>query len=173
MKKLSLYIPDLADYWYEEKLQNDPNTMSYNAGYDVSYDGYHYDTGCIDFPKTKWTETYNKRQNKDKFFAYIKDEDLNEYIGYCNYHYNKENDRYECGLLIEYKYRGKGYSKDSLILLCNKAKQDKLSFLYDTFELDRDNTLKVFEAVGFKVISNMNWKKFNKEVSGVLVKIDL
>ena len=173
MKKLSLYIPNLTDYWYEAKLQNDPNTMSYNAGYDVSYEGYHYDTGCIDFPKSKWNETYNKRQNKDKFFAYIKDEDLNEYIGYCNYHYNKENDRYECGLLIEYKYRGKGYSKDSLILLCNKAKQDKLSFLYDTFELDRDNTLKVFEAVGFKVISNMNWKKFNKEVSGVLVKIDL
>ena len=33
---LSLYIPKLEDYWYEEKLQSDSKTMSYNAGYDVS-----------------------------------------------------------------------------------------------------------------------------------------
>lgn len=36
--------------------------MSYNKGYDVSYYGYHYDTGCIDFPKEKWEETYNKKE---------------------------------------------------------------------------------------------------------------
>ena len=48
---LTLYVPKLEDYWYEQKLQSDPKTMKYNAGYDVSYYGYHYDTGCIDFPK--------------------------------------------------------------------------------------------------------------------------
>lgn len=48
---LELYIPRLEDLQYEEKLQSDPDTMSYNAGYDVSYYRYHYDTGCIDFPK--------------------------------------------------------------------------------------------------------------------------
>lgn len=46
---LELYIPRLEDLWYEEKLQSDPDTMSYNAGYDVSYYRNHYDTGCIDF----------------------------------------------------------------------------------------------------------------------------
>ena len=51
MKNIELYIPKLEDYWYEEKLESDPLTMSYNAGYDVSYYGYHYDTGCIDFPE--------------------------------------------------------------------------------------------------------------------------
>ena len=51
MKNICLYIPKLNDYWYEEKVQSDPLTMSYNAGYDVSYYGYHYDTGFIDFPK--------------------------------------------------------------------------------------------------------------------------
>ena len=63
---LSLYIPTLEDYWYEEKLESDPETMSYNKGYDVSYYGYHYDTGCIDFPKEKWEETYNKRIKENK-----------------------------------------------------------------------------------------------------------
>ena len=53
MTNIELYIPKLEDYWYEAKLQSDPDTMNYNAGYDVSYYGYHYDTGCIDFPK-RW-----------------------------------------------------------------------------------------------------------------------
>ena len=56
MKNISLYIPKIEDYWYEEKIQSDPLSMNYNAGQDVSYYGYHYDTGCIDFPKEKWEE---------------------------------------------------------------------------------------------------------------------
>lgn len=170
---LSLYVPKLEDYWYEEKLQSDAKTMSYNAGYDVSYFGYHYDTGCIDFPKEKWIETYNKRRNENRYFAYIKDNDLNEFVGYVNYHYNKNDNRYECGIVIEDKYRGKGYSKEGLKLLCKKAQQNHIKSLYDNFEIDRGNTLKIFESIGFKVIENKTWKKFGKEVNGVLVKIDL
>lgn len=85
---LKLYIPSVKDYWYEEKLQSDEDTMSYNAGYEVSYFGYHYDTGCIDFDKDKWLEKYNKRKDKNTFFAYIKDVNLNKYVGYVNYNYN-------------------------------------------------------------------------------------
>lgn len=173
MKNIKLYIPKIEDYWYEEKLQNDPETMSYNAGYDVSYYGYHYDTGCIDFPESKWEDSFNKRKNENRFFAYILDVDLNDYIGYCNYHYNKNDDRYDCGLLIEHKYRGKGYAKESLKLLCENAKKNGVKSLYDTFETDRDNTLKVFESVGFKIVEKNKWKKFNNEVEGVTVKIDL
>ena len=173
LKKLSLYIPELEDYWYEEKLQSDPDTMSYNAGYDVSYYGYHYDTGCIYFPESKWEETYNKRKNENRFFAYIKDNNLNKFIGYCNYHYNVNDDNYECGLVIESTYRGKGYSKDALKLLCEVAKKNGIKELYDGFEIDRGNTLKVFESVGFKVIKKSSWIKFGKQVNGVKVKIEL
>lgn len=171
---LSLYIPALEDYWYEEKLESDPETMSYNKGYDVSYYGYHYDTGCIDFPKEKWEETYNKRIKENKFFAYIKDIDLNEFIGYCNYQYNKFDNRYECGVLIEAKYRKKGYSKEALKLLCDEARKNGIKELYDNFEKDRENnTLKIFESVGFKVVKEQTWKKLGKDVEGVIVKVDL
>ena len=34
-------------------------------------------------------------------------------------------------------------------------------------------TLKVFESVGFKIVEKNKWKKFNNEVEGVTVKIDL
>ncbi len=173
MHDLSLYIPQLEDYWYEEKIQSDPNTMSYNAGYDVSYFGYHYDTGCIDFPKEKWEEVYNKRISEKRFFAYIKDNNLDEFVGYCNYHYNKNDNRYECGILIDSNYRCKGYSKEALRLLCQQAKENGIESLYDNFELDRENTLKVFESVGFKIVKKTSWNKFGKKVLGVEVKVEL
>jgi len=173
MKNIVLYIPKIEDYRYEEKIQSDPLSMNYNAGYDVSYYGYHYDTGCIDFPNEKWQETFDKRKNENKYFAYIKDNDLNEFVGYVNYHYNKNDDRYECGILIDSQHRGKGYSKDALKLLCNTARNNGVKELYDNFELDRGNTLNIFKEVGFEIVEKQTWKKFGKNVSGVLVKIKL
>ena len=144
MKNIELVIPKLNQYSYEQKLESDPKTMSYNARYNVSYFGYHYDTGCIDFPKEKWEDTYNKRINENKYFAYIKDCTINRYVGYVNYQYNKNDDIYECGVLIEYKYRGKGYSKDALRLLVKEANKNGIEYLYDTFEKEREHTLNNF-----------------------------
>ena len=170
---LKLYIPKLEDYWYEAKLERDPDTMSYNAGYDVSYYGYHYDTGCIDFPEERWKLTYDRRIKENRYFAYLLDEESKEYVGYVNYHYVKDEDRYECGIVIEAKHRGKGYSYEGLKLLCEEAKKNKIKNLYDNFEIDRGSTLKIFEKIGFKVVEKQTWKKFNKDVKGVLVRIDL
>ena len=170
MNNIELYIPKLEDYWYEAKVQSDPDSMSYNAGYDVSYFGYHYDTGCIDFPEEKWEETYNKRINDNKFFAYVKDNDLNEFVGYVNYHYNKNDDRYECGILIDSNHRGKGYSKKALELLCEEAKKNGVKELYDNFELDRKSAFKVFIEEGFEVVEKQTWKKFGTDTEGVIIK---
>ncbi len=172
MKNIELIVPKLEEYYYEQKLEENPNTMSYNKGYNVSYDGYHYDTGCIDFPKDKWKASYEKRIKENKFFAYIKDNEINEYVGYVNYQYNRIDDRYECGILIEYKYRGEGYSKDALILLIKEAYKNNIHYLYDTFELDRGNTLNLFKSVGFEVVEETTWKKFNKNVKGVIVRVN-
>ena len=171
MKNIELVIPKLNQYSYEQKLESDSKTMSYNAGYDVSYFGYHYNTGCIDFPKEKWRDTYNKRINENKYFAYIKDCTINRYVGYVNYQYNKNDDIYECGVLIESKYRGKGYSKDALRLLIKEANKNGIEYLYDTFEKDRENTLKAFLDIGFEVYKESTWKKFNNIVDGVIVRI--
>ena len=171
--KLKLYIPKIDEYSYEEKIESDPLTMNYNAGYNVSYYGYHYDTGCIDFPKEKWKESYDKRIKEKKFFAYIKDIDLNEFIGYVNYQYNKLDDRFYCGILIENKYRGKGFSKVALKLLMKSAKSNGIKELYDNFETDRKYPLKLFESVGFVIEEKQKWKKFKTTVDGVLVKATL
>ena len=173
MENIELYVPELEDYWFEELMESDPETMSYNAGYDVSYYGYHYDTGCIDFPKDRWNITYEKRIRENRYFAYIKDTQLDEYVGYVNYQYIKDDNRYDCGVVVYSKYRGKGYAKAGLQLLCNEAKKNGIKELYDNFEIDRGHTLSLFETVGFKVVEEQIWKKFNKDVKGVLVKIEL
>jgi RimJ/RimL family protein N-acetyltransferase len=173
MKNICLYIPELDDYWYEEKIQSDPLTMSYNAGYDVSYYGYHYDTGCIDFPEEKWQEKKEKRKKDNSYFAYIKDKDIDSFVGYVNYQYNIDEDRYECGIVIEHQFRGKGYAKKALELLCNVAKKNGVKELYDNFEIDRGNTLDLFKSVGFEVVKEQSWKKFGKNAKGVLVRKEL
>lgn len=170
MKNIQLYVPELKDYWYEQKLLADPQTMSYNAGYDVSYFGYHYDSGCIDFPEERWEIIYNKRIDENKYFAYIKDIDINDFVGCVNYQYNKFENRYECGIVIEYKYRNQGYAKKALELLCEEAKINGVKEMYDFFELERDNTLKLFVSSGFKIVKEEYCQKFNKKINGVLVK---
>ena len=145
--------------------------MDYNAGYDVSYYGYHYDTECIDFSKEKWVETFNKRKNENIYFAYIQDPNIDEFVGYVNYQYNENDDRYECGILIDSKHRGMGYSKDALKLLCDEARKNEIKELYDNFEVDRGNTLNIFKQVGFDVVKEITWKKFGKDVM-VLVSLN-
>ena len=71
---LTLVIPELKDYWYEKKLNEDPASMSYNAGYDVSYSGYHYDTGTIDFPEENFEkDRYHTKVFEDVGFKVIKE----------------------------------------------------------------------------------------------------
>ena len=77
------------------------------------------------------------------------------------------------GIVIEAKYRGKGYAKEALKLLCIEAKKNGIKELYDNFEIDRGKTLDIFKDVGFEVVEEQTWKKFGKDVKGVLVKIDL
>ena len=165
MKNIELIKPNIRKYGYYKKLLSDPKTMSYNAGYDVLYQGYHYNTGCIDFNYDKW-----KNNIKNNYFVYIKDTSIKKYIGYVNYSYNSNDNIYECGIVIEDKYRGKGYSKDSLKLLIKEAYNNGIEYLYDFFELDR-NSLKIFLSVGFEIYKKIKITKFNKQVDGVVVRI--
>ena len=59
MNGLCLHVPELNEFWYRKKLMEDPETMSYNRGYDLDFAGYDKETGCIAFPKTEWESRYN------------------------------------------------------------------------------------------------------------------
>ena len=128
MKNIKLVIPKKNEYFYKEKLESDAKTMSYNAVYEVTYNGYHYKTGCIEFNKENW---FRILSDDNRYFAYVKDCEINQYVGYVNYQYNEKDNIYECGILIEYKYRSKGYAKDALKLLIREANKNGIKYLYD------------------------------------------
>ena len=65
MEKLELYIPKPEDLWFYQKMTSDPETMSYNAGWDVDYAGYHRDTGCIDYPDEALPDWYDEWVGKE------------------------------------------------------------------------------------------------------------
>ena len=39
MNNLKLIIPQKEDLWFKKEIKEDPNTMDYNAGYDLSFNG--------------------------------------------------------------------------------------------------------------------------------------
>ncbi|NLD79027.1 MAG: GNAT family N-acetyltransferase [Mollicutes bacterium] len=162
--KIYLKEPTLEEYWYEQQVLSDPLAMEYNAGWDVSYDGYHYDTGCIDFPKEKWNRDFEKRKELNRYFAYIVRKEDDKFIGYVNFHFNEKENKYECGVLVEPCHRGYGYGKEALKQLCNVAFNSyNVDSLYDNFEENR-NSSEIFTDLGFKKIREYNVKRFNKDI---------
>ena len=171
--KIYLKEPNLDEYWYEQKLLSDPLTMEYNAGWEVSYDGYDYQTGCINFPEEKWEFDFNRRKKNNRYFAYIINKENDEFVGKVNFQYNEKEKKYYCGVVIEAYHRGKGYGKEALKLLCEVAKTKyNITSFTDSFEETRIAAIRVFESVGFKVVNKYKSTRFKKEVEIVEVQYD-
>ena len=62
-------------------------------------------------------------------------------------------------------------TEENLKLLCMVAKQNGIKELYDTFETDRINVIKIFQNFGFKLVSKGFVKKFDKIVETITMKI--
>ena len=141
MEQIELYIPKLEDMWFQQKMLADPDTMSYNANWDVRYEGYHKETGCIDFPKEKWAEWYAGWIGKepDCFYAYIKRSSDGAWIGDINFHYTPQKDWWDMGIVIFAPYRGKGYAVPALKLMLEHAFRNcGVERIHNDFEMARN-----------------------------------
>ena len=170
MKNVELYVPALSDFWFRQQCLADSQTMSYNAGYNVEYYGYNYQTGCIDFPKSKWQEFEAKLKNPNFYFAYIVDKDKNCFVGYINYNLNPDTGKATMGVVVKSEFRGQGYMRPVLRLLIEKAKEANAKCLTDTIPTNRVGALKVFTEFGFKVTREYVTQKFNEPE--VIVQIE-
>ena len=153
MEKLELYIPKLPDLWFRQKMLSDPETMSYNANCDVSWDGYHRDTGCIDFPESAWGDWYGYwiGHEPERFYAYIKRCSDGAWLGEVNFHHTPEQDWWDMGIVIYAPYRGLGYSVPALRLMVAHAFRDcGVTRLHNDFELTRPAGLGTHLAAGFR-----------------------
>lgn len=62
------------------------------------------------------------------------------------------DDRYLVNVIVYSKYRGKGYGIEGLKLLCNKAKENNITELYDEIAID-NSSANMFLKYGFEEIT--------------------
>ncbi len=130
----------------------DPDTMSYNKGYDMDFDGYNKETGCIAFPEREWADWYDYfvGREPERFYAYIVRESDGEFLGEVNIHKNEDSYWYDMGIILEAKYRAKGYSSEALWLLLQHAFEDmNAEAVHNDFEDKRASAIKAHLSVGF------------------------
>lgn len=158
-EKLYLHIPTIEELTYRQKIMSQPDTMDYNKGYDINFDGYNKDTGCIDFPKNQWINWYSRMvNNKPKcFYAYITRKEDTAFVGEVNIHWNFEKNWYEMGIVLESKYRRMGYSVEALAKLLQVAFEEyNAPAVHNEFEVTRKVAIATHKAAGFYVINENN-----------------
>ena len=136
---IELYTPTIEDLWFKEKILGDEETMSYNRSYG----------GTIPFPKIRWATWHDRwiTNNEDKrFYRYIKENDT--FLGEVAYHFDEERKIFLADVIVYAPYRGKGYGRKALLLLCEIAKSNGIHELYDDIAID-NTSVSVFIKCGF------------------------
>lgn len=137
---LKLYIPKYEDLWFRKMFLADEATMLYNRQWG----------GTIDFPEERWDGWYDfwiLNSGNKRFYRYLIDEN-NNFIGEVAYHFDDTYGKYLADTIVYAKYRGNGYGRIGLELLCKAAKDNGLSFLHDN--IARDNSaIHLFFDCGF------------------------
>lgn len=154
-KWVEFYFPKLEELWFNQKMLSDPDTMFYNKDWDVDYDGYHRDTGCIDFPEEEWADWYAawKDREPECFYSYIKRTCDGAWIGDINFHYTPDRDWWDMGIVIFAPYRGKGYAVPALKLMLDYAFRNcGVTRIHNDFEVARNEVAawKTHLAAGFR-----------------------
>lgn len=153
LDRLELHIPTVEELWFYQKMMADPDTMSYNANWEVSYPGYHRETGCIDFPETRWRDWHRfwVGQEPKRFYAYIQRSRDKAWIGDVNFHDTPDQDWWDMGIVIYSPYRGQGYAVPALGLMLEHAFCDcGITRIHNSFEAARTAAWKTHLAAGFR-----------------------
>lgn len=141
---LELVIPTLTEMAFRKALLANEETMAYNHAYG----------GTIDFSENRWKNWYQKwiaTENPHYYYRYLYSRALEAYVGEAAYHYEAETGRYLCDVIVHAQYRGCGFGRLGLALLCEAAKENRIEELYDHIALDNP-AIGLFLKYGFEVI---------------------
>ena len=137
---LTLYVPTLEDLWFRQRMLEDPETMAYN----------HAWGGIIPWPRDRWAAWYEYwliHPEGKRFYRYLRDEDTGDFMGEIAYH-RDEQGLCQANVIVYAAYRGRGYGRRSLRLLCEAARENGCDALYDDMAADNP-ALGLFLSEGF------------------------
>ena len=138
---LETAVPAPEDLWFRQEMLEDAATMSYNRAWG----------GTVPFPRERWRDWYDRwvgHPEDGRFYRYLRDGD--RFVGEIACHYDPACGGYAADVLIFSRYRGKGYGKRGLELLCEAAKENGITVLYD--EIAAENpAVGMFLRQGFSV----------------------
>lgn len=159
MCDLEWYLPKREDLWFRQELLSDPDTMSYNKGYDLGFPEYHKDTGCIDFPESSWDGWHARwvAAQPERFYAYLRRREDGAFLGEINLYRKGEPGWYEMGIVLHSKYRGRGYSGKGMELLLRHAFEEMgAAGVSNQFERTRAAAWNIHKAAGFEPVGEEN-----------------
>lgn len=139
---IKLVKPTLEDMWFRKSLMADEKTMSYNAKWG----------GTIPFPKEEWEQWYEvwvRNSGQEHFYRYLHDEEMG-FVGEIAYHYDRTRDIYICDVIVMAKYRNNGFGSEGIKLICDAAKENGVTVLYDDIAADNPS-YKLFIKNGFEI----------------------
>ena len=145
---LLLYIPHPGDGWFYVKMMSDPATMAYNAPWFPP-------DGCIPDPESDWLDIQSFWIGKEpeRFYAFLQRKCDGAFIGDVNYHINSEQNWCDMGIVIYAPERGKGYGRQGLRLLLDRAfKADGIARMHNEFETTREAGYHIHKALGFREV---------------------
>lgn len=137
---LETTVPALEDLWFRQKLLADEDTMSYN----------HAWGGAIPFPQEEWRDWYDHwvvHHDNRRYYRYLKNGN-DGFVGEIAYHYDPEYDGYVADVIVFSGFRGKGYGRRGLEILCAAAKENGIAALYDDMAVDNP-AIGLFLKCGF------------------------
>lgn len=144
--ELRLYIPRQEDGRFYVKMLSDPETMAYNAPWFPP-------DGCIPDPESGWLDIQAAwiGREPERFYAFLQRISDGSFVGDVNYHFNPEKNWFDIGIVIIASERCKGYGKQGLRLLLERAfSADGISRLHNDFETTREAAYLIHKAAGFR-----------------------
>ena len=163
--EIILEIPTKETLYFKKEIKEDPNTMDYNAGYDLSFNGYNRDDGTIATDMKELEDIWSKRwigNEPINFYYFIRYN--NSLVGEIYAKQDLERDSYEIGIVIKGEFRGEGIATPAIRLLCEKLKEYGIKKLYHELPMSRKGAIKADTNNGFKIIKENidGMKKFDE-----------
>ena len=140
---VEFYLPQPEELWFKEAMLADGATMAYNHAYG----------GTIPFPRGRWAAWYDKwlvhHENK-RFYRYLCADGA--FVGEAAYHLDEARQIFLADVIVFAPYRGKGYGRAALMMLCAEARARGVKTLYDEIAAD-NSAAALFMACGFREVS--------------------